>query len=248
MKCFVFAAGIGSRLKPWTLNHPKALAPVNGKPLLQWNIEKLKGLKPLQIIVNAHHFANQIEEFLTENYATDPTIVVSDERAELLDTGGGLLKGCATFGMNDNILVHNADILTDINLEDFIRRHIDQGNDVSLVVMPRETSRKLIFNEENRLVGWKNSATDEVIPARLTIPENFKELAFGGIHLLSPSALRLLEKYKDEKGSPAFSIIHFYLWAMDKIKIGGYEAPMPYRWLDVGKPETLEQAQTLFAQ
>lgn len=245
MKGFIFAAGIGSRLKPWTLEHPKALVPVNGIPVLERNIEKIRGLNGIDgIIVNVHHFAGQIVGFLQEKYPQED-IVVSDESNLLLDTGGGLLKGIREFKVNEDVLVHNADILTDIDLNSFVRRHHLDGNDVTLVVMDRKTSRKLIFNENNCLVGWKNTSTGETIPPGFDILDG-EELAFGGIHILSPRALAFLKEYSETIGKKVFSIIDFYLWSMDRLKIRGFKSPEKYKWIDVGKPESLDAAQKLF--
>jgi len=147
MKAMIFAAGLGTRLKPFTDNHPKALAVVNGKPLLQRNIEYLKSFGIDEIVINVHHFADQIIEFLEENNYFGIEIIISDETDQVLETGGGLVKAKDNF--TEDFLVMNVDILTDLNLAEFIKAHQENKAIVSLAVSDRDSSRKLFFNEKN---------------------------------------------------------------------------------------------------
>ncbi|WP_313567144.1 sugar phosphate nucleotidyltransferase, partial [Empedobacter sp.] len=147
MKAMIFAAGLGTRLKPFTDNHPKALAVVNGKPLLQRNIEYLKSFGINEIVINVHHFADQIIEFLEDNNYFGIEITISDETDQVLETGGGLVKAKANF--EEDFLVMNVDILTDLNLDKFIKAHQENKALVTLAVSNRNSSRKLFFNEQN---------------------------------------------------------------------------------------------------
>lgn len=246
MKAFVFAAGVGSRLKPWTQFHPKALAKVGNKPLLDINIKKIGNLSEIEsIIVNVHHFHRQIEEHIAAKRQSLPKpICISDESEKLLDTGGALLKARDIIGKED-VLVHNVDILTDLDIQSMISYHKESGNDVTLLVMNRETSRKLLFDDNYNLKGWINKSTGEKVSAGAN-NSDLNELAFGGIHILSPKAVSLLSEYSGSIENDVFSVIKFYLWAMNRLTIKGFKPTMNYRWIDVGKPETLEIAQEMF--
>ena len=247
MKAFIFAAGYGTRLRPWTDSHPKALAPINGRTLLDFVISGLSDRAGIDgFIVNVHHFSDQVKRHIADHYADgSPEITVSDETDLLLDTGGGLLKGSALLDEEEDLLVHNVDILTDLDYAKMIDSHRKSGNDVTLLVSDRDSSRRLLFDENGMLRGWQNLKDGSVLPQDID-SEQFRPRSFGGIHILSPKALSLLEKYAAETGERKFSIIPFYLWAMERLKIGAFEAPQGMKWLDVGKPETLQQAQELF--
>ena len=156
MKAMIFAAGLGTRLKPLTDHMPKALVPVAGKPMLEHVIEKLKASGFNEIVINVHHFGNQIIDFLKEKDNFGIQIWISDETEELLDTGGGIKKAAHFF--DEPFLVHNADILSNVNLKDLYEFHQASKNDATLLVSPRKTVRYLLFNEENRLCGWVNKA------------------------------------------------------------------------------------------
>lgn len=155
----IFAAGMGSRLKPWTDFHPKALAVVNGKTILQRNIEYLQQYGITIVVVNVHHFANQVYEIIEQNNGWGSSIIISDEREKLLETGGGLLKA-SPFLKNTNLIVLiNVDILTDLNLGDLLSYHEQHKPLATLVTRNRETSRYFLFNPKNNLCGWKNIKT-----------------------------------------------------------------------------------------
>ena len=232
----IFAAGLGTRLKPFTDNHPKALAVVNGKPLLQRNIEYLKSFGIDEIVINVHHFADQIIEFLEENNYFGIEIIISDETDQVLETGGGLVKAKDNF--NEDFLVMNVDILTDLNLAEFIKAHQENKAIVSLAVSDRDSSRKLFFNEQNELKGWRNLKTEEEIKAVDSL-DNCKDLAFSGIHVISPA---LFDKIT-EKGK--FSIMKVYMDLMQTESIIGFDHSGGIL-IDVGRPESVLEAEQYF--
>ncbi len=236
MKAMIFAAGLGTRLKPFTENHPKALAVVNGKPLLQRNIEYLKSFGIEEIVINVHHFADQIIEFLEENNYFGIEIIISDETDQVLETGGGLVKAKANF--DEDFLVMNVDILTDLNLAEFIKAHQENKAIVSLAVSDRDSSRKLFFNEQNELKGWRNLKTEEEIKAVDSL-DNCKDLAFSGIHVISPV---LFDKIT-EKGK--FSIMKVYMDLMQTESIIGFDHSGGIL-IDVGRPESVLEAESYF--
>ncbi|MDM1548646.1 nucleotidyltransferase family protein [Empedobacter falsenii] len=236
MKAMIFAAGLGTRLKPFTDNHPKALAVVNGKPLLQRNIEYLKSFGINEIVINVHHFADQIIEFLEENNYFGIEITISDETDQVLETGGGLVKAKANF--EEDFLVMNVDILTDLNLADFIKAHQENKALVTLAVSDRNSSRKLFFNKQNELKGWRNLKTEEEIKAVDSL-DNCKDLAFSGIHVISPA---LFDKIT-EKGK--FSIMKVYMDLMQNESILGFDHSGGIL-IDVGRPESVLEAEQYF--
>lgn len=232
----IFAAGLGTRLKPFTDNHPKALAVVNGKPLLQRNIEYLKSFGINEIVINVHHFADQIIEFLEYNNYFGIEITISDETDQVLETGGGLVKAKANF--EEDFLVMNVDILTDLNLAKFIKAHQENKALVTLAVSDRNSSRKLFFNEQNELKGWRNLKTEEEIKAVDSL-DNCKDLAFSGIHVISPT---LFDKIT-EKGK--FSIMKVYMDLMKTESIIGFDHSGGIL-IDVGRPESVLEAEQYF--
>lgn len=236
MKAMLFAAGLGTRLKPFTENHPKALAPVNGKPLLQRNIEYLKTYGITEIVVNVFHFADQIIDFLNENNNFGITIHISDERPEVLETGGGLVNAKDFF--DEDFLVMNVDILTDLNISNFIEAHQKNNAFISLAVSDRNSSRKLFFNENNALKGWRNLNTSEEIKAIDTL-DNCKELAFSGIHLINPKIFNLIS----ETGK--FSIMKVYMELMKTETILGFDHSGGIL-IDVGRPSSVLEAEEIF--
>ena len=244
MKAMIFAAGLGTRLRPLTNDRPKALVEVAGVTMLERVIRNLADAGFSDIIVNVHHFGEKIIEFLQQNNNFGLNIQVSDEREMLLDTGGGILKARQWLDDGEPFLVHNADILTDLDLMAFYRYHIDSGAMASVLVKERVTQRYLVFNEDYRLCGWINKATGETRPPQFIWDNySYRTLAFGGIHVISPSIFPELEKYS--KGNRKFSIIPFYIDECHNHLIKGYEPKEKYTWLDVGKPETLEDANRL---
>ena len=241
----IFAAGLGTRLRPLTDHTPKALISVAGKPMLERVILRLKEAGFNDITVNIHHFGEQIIEFLRANNDFGITIHLSDERDMLLDTGGGIKKARPFLDGNEPFLVHNADILSDINLAELYRHHRESNAEATLLVSQRQTSRYLLLDDANRLHGWINKSTGEVKPAGFDYRETkYRELAFGGIHIISPSLFHLMD---DGQWNGKFSIIPFYLSACTKVHIQGYPV-QGFRWFDIGKPGTLAQAEEYYKQ
>ncbi len=221
----IFAAGLGTRLKPLTDTMPKALVPVGGQPLLWHVIMKLKKSGYERIVVNVHHFADQIIDYLrlNDNFGLD--IRISDEREQLLETGGGIKKALPLFDPSEPILIHNVDILSNLDLNQL------PTDAPVLVVSQRQTKRYLQFDDEQRLVGWKNIETGEVKG------REGHSLAFSGIHVFHPSLVPLLSEWPDR-----FPIMDFYLSACATHLIKGFEA-IDLRLMDVGKIDTLDQAE-----
>lgn len=239
----IFAAGLGTRLRPLTDNMPKALVPVAGKPMLERVILKLKESGFCDITVNIHHFGEQIIDFLRANNNFGADIHISDERAMLLDTGGGIKKARPFLDGNEPFLVHNADILSEIDLPAFYCHHLESNAEATLLVSERNTSRYLLFDQEHNLHGWINKSTGEVKPADFAYHEGaFQELAFGGIHVISPSLFRYMDQ---EEWTRKFSIIPFYLSVCRKTAIQGYPL-QGFQWFDIGKPETLGMAEEYY--
>ncbi|WP_455669940.1 sugar phosphate nucleotidyltransferase [Phocaeicola faecalis] len=243
MKAMIFAAGLGSRLKPLTDTKPKALIEVAGKPMLEHVILKLKASGFDEIVINVHHFANQILDFLKANDNFGVNIYISDETEELLDTGGGLEKAGKYFMPplhedKEGILLHNVDILSNCDLQDLIRFH-QQNPDVyaTMLVSRRITSRYLLFDDNNLLCGWINKNTGQVKPAGLEYKEGkYQEYAYSGIQAINP--LMLNKGMRPGK----YSIIDFYLQVCRNIKIQCYPADN-LQLIDIGKPETLIKAE-----
>lgn len=237
MKAMIFAAGLGTRLKPLTDSMPKALVPIAGKPLLEHVILKLKNAGFDEIIVNVHHFPEQIIDFLKEKNNFDIRIEVSDERDFLLDTGGGVKKVAWFFDDNKPFLVHNVDILSNIDLNALYHQHVRANAMATLAVSSRNTFRYLLFNDDLQLKGWINEKTAETKPANLRKPELYQKLAFSGIQILSPSVFGLMES-ADKK----FPIMDFYLNHVNDQVISGYVQP-DYKMIDVGKLNVLDEAE-----
>jgi NDP-sugar pyrophosphorylase family protein len=237
MKALIFAAGLGTRLKPLTDTMPKALVPIDGKPLLEHVILKLKAAGFNQIIINVHHFPDQIIEFLKSKNNFDLRIEISDERDKLLDTGGGVKKAKWFFDDGKPFLVHNVDILSNIDLQSLYQQHLETSPLATLVVSERDTFRYFLFDKEARLKGWINEKTGEVRPENLTNTELFNKLAFSGIQVLSPEVFKLMDHFPDY-----FSIVDFYLQNAAQQQIKAY-VPQALKMIDVGKLNVLTDAE-----
>ena len=256
MKAMIFAAGLGTRLKPLTDTLPKALVPLAGKTLLQWQIEKLKAAGITDIVVNVHHFPDMIIDYLRDNDNFGCRIAVSDERDMLLETGGGLRKakhlllGVASreSGNNDApILVCNVDILSNIEIPTLLRAYNPDEMGV-VVVYPRETQRYLVFDETQRLCGWTNIATGDVRGpiANTQYPiANTQNLAFSGMQVLNPRIFEVMDEVVKEKGDK-FSLIDLYVSIAEKEILRAY-IPENYRMMDVGKINQLADAEAFAA-
>ena len=234
MKAMVFAAGLGTRLQPLTNDKPKALVEINSIPLLEIVLKKIIKSGFDEIIINVHHFAEQIISFLKEKNNFGVDIFVSDESEQLLDTGGGLKKASWFFDDGKAFLVYNVDVLSDIDLMDFYNFHIQSDSLATLAVRNRETSRYLLFNKDNILCGWKNIKTGEVKLAR---PEekNVSPIAFSGIQIIDPRIFDFI----NQEGK--FSIINSYLELAKIHKISAYNHDETI-WMDLGRKENLIEA------
>ena len=241
MKAMIFAAGLGSRLKPLTDTMPKALVPVAGCPMLDHVILKLKASGFTEIVINIHHFGEQIIDFLKTNNDFGLTIHISDERDRLLDTGGGIRKARLFFeNSGEPFLVHNVDILSDMNLKELYDFHMQSGSVATLLASRRTTSRYLLFDTERKLRGWINKDTGQVKPEGFHYDESlYREYAFSGIHVFSPAVFRLMEAPRWEG---KFSIMDFYLATCGQTDYSGYLAEK-LELIDNGKPETLARAE-----
>lgn len=238
MRAMIFAAGLGTRLRPLTDTMPKALVPVAGKPMLEHVILKLISAGFNDIIINIHHFGDQIIDFLKTNNNFGINISISDERSMLLDTGGGIKRALELFPTNEPILIHNVDILSDVDLKRLYEYHQNSDNDATLMVSNRETSRYLIFNNEKRLCGWINKNSGETKPSGFIYDHSIhSEYAFSGIHVASPDIL----KYMTENWKGKFPIMDFYLGTCKEAKFGACIKP-EINLIDIGKPETLAKA------
>lgn len=246
MKAIVFAAGLGTRLKPFTEHHPKALVEVNDEPMLARAIKRLIRSGITDIVVNVHHFAEQIISYLEANDNFGANIIISDERDLLLDTGGGIRKAAEYLSGSEPFVACNADILTDLPLNEMISFHKDSAADVTLLTKHRETSRYLYFSEDSmRLAGWVNKKNEESRPAGFVPQNDMAELAFGGYHIISQKALGLLCEQPEDV---PFGIVPWYLDNIDNIEIKAYCPTYPYQWFDIGSPETLSRAKEFFRE
>ena len=242
MNVMIFAAGLGTRLKPLTDTMPKALVPVGGKPLLGLLIDKLGasigGKDLLEIVINIHHFGQQIIDYV-EAECSEMNIKFSDERDQLLETGGGLKKALPLFDNDEAVLVHNVDILSNIDLADFYARHSCASDVlVTMLVSERKTKRYLLFDDSDRLVGWTNIETGEVKSPYKDLDVNAcRKYAYSGIQVVSPQILPLMEQWDGK-----FSNIDFYLSICDKVCIK-CDFRTDLRLLDVGKLDSIAQAE-----
>ena len=237
----IFAAGLGTRLRPLTNDRPKALVEVAGKTMLQRVIEHVRDAGFDDITVNVHHFADKVIEFL-HDHPLGVSIHISDERDLLLETGGGILKAQQWLDGDEPFLVHNADILTDLDLSAMYRRHLDSGALATILVKDRDTQRYFLFDDKDQLRGWVNVTTGETRP-QIMSTEGLRQLAFGGIHVISPQVFPLLKDYAEKNGEK-FSTTPFYVDICRQEEVNGYVPREDYNWFDVGKPETLTQAET----
>jgi NDP-sugar pyrophosphorylase family protein len=237
-QAMIFAAGLGTRLKPLTDTMPKALVPVGGQPLLWHVIQKLKTAGFGRIVINVHHFAQQIVDYLKENNNFDIDIRISDETEMLLETGGGIKKALPLFDSQSPILIHNVDILSNINLAAIYDEAQQSNVDALLMVSWRKTKRYLLFDEEMILDGWTNIETGEIrSPYPALNPSELKQLAFSGIHIISPHVFPLFQEMPER-----FGIIDFYLKYCHQCAFMGKEMK-DLRLMDVGKIDTLSEAE-----
>ena len=243
MKAMIFAAGLGTRLRPLTDTMPKALVPVLGKPLLLWQIEKLQQAGITDIIINIHHLGEQIRQYLQANNNFGCNILLSDESDRLLETGGGLKKAARIIGINEPLLALNVDVLSNIDIRSLIDSHRSDAL-ATLVISPRQTQRYLLFDKQNRLKGWTNISTGEYKPhevqealSKETEKGELTKLAFSGMHIISPALFQMMEKEPD-----VFPIMDLYLSLCQRLPIRAY-IPVDYRMMDIGKIGEMDKAE-----
>ena len=230
----IFAAGLGTRLYPFTIDKPKALVEIAGKTLLQMAIEKVGNAGYNDLVVNVHHHGNQIIDFLERNKNFGLNISISDEQDQLLDTGGGIKKAASYLSGSGPFLVYNVDVLSNIDLDVLRSYHMKRGGLATLAVRDRKTARYLVFNEDMLLTGWKNINTGAKKIMRTSVTQ--KILAFSGIQIIDPSIFNKIT----ESGS--FSLISLYLRLAETQSIFGYSDTSSL-WMDLGKPEQLKEAE-----
>lgn len=235
-RAMILAAGLGTRFKPWTDKHPKALATVNGKSLLQRNIEYLQKYGIREIVVNVHHFADQITEALRAAKGWGSEIIISDETAAVLETGGGLKKARPWLEQAPFVLM-NVDILTDMDLGAMIRDHFAHRPLATLAVTSRSTSRYFLFDEQDELCGWRNVHAGQERLSRAA--DHLIQKAFSGIHVIDPAIFGLMRL--DGK----FSMVDLYLDLAAGETIRGYDHS-DSKLIDVGRPASAEEAERLF--
>ncbi len=237
MKAMIFAAGLGTRLRPYTNDKPKALIEVGGEPLLGIALRRLAAAGCREVVINVHHFAEQVMDFLEKNTPSGIQIHISDERKRLLDTGGGLKKAAPLLDGDAPFLVCNVDILTNLDLAAFYARHCKSKALATLAVRQRTTSRYFLFDEKMCLKGWQNSKTGDVVyVSGVSSVEPLEAWAFSGVHAISPEIFKWMPEEE------VFSIIDVYLAAAGKNLVAGYPHDEDV-WMDVGSPRSLEEAE-----
>ena len=237
MNAMIFSAGLGTRFKPWTDTHPKALAPVNGKSLLQRNIEYLQQYGIRRVVVNVHHFADQIIHAVQQNKGWGSDVIISDETDVVLETGGGLKKAQPLLDGDEPFISINVDILTDLNLDKLVQFHHRHNPLISFAVTNRKTSRNFLFDEQLRLCGWRNNNTGE---ERISIQkEGLIPKAYSCVVVFDPKVFPLIKR------EGKFSLVDVYLDLAADHLIMGYDHTGD-NLVDVGKPESVAVAENLF--
>lgn len=239
MEAMLLAAGKGTRLQKETLSKPKALVEVGGQPLLQHAIERLCAAGVSKVVVNVHHFSEQVIAFI-ESHKWSVPVLISDETDCLLETGGGLKKAAGLFSRTEPILIYNVDILSSIKLNHLLQTHLSSEALATLVVRERTTQRYFKFDAAMQLVGWVNKKNGEEKVARPNDFANAKELAFSGIHIVQPEIFDFMPR------EDRFSIVQVYLELAKSKKINGFIDDSEL-WMDVGKPAELAAARQYFA-
>lgn len=236
-KAMIFAAGLGTRFKPWTDQHPKALAVVNGKSLLQRNVEYLQTQGITDVVVNVHHFADQIVDAVAQSQGWGSQVIISDETDAVLETGGGLVKARPLLDGDSPFVTINADILTDFNIANLLAFHQQEQALISFAVSDRPTSRYFLFDETNRLSGWTNTQTGE---ERIVRPvSHLHPMAYSCVVVFEPAVFPLIRQ------TGKFSLTDMYLDLAPEHKIMGFPHSGD-RWMDVGKTDSVKKAEAIF--
>ena len=238
MNALILAAGLGTRLGTYTANRPKALVEVNGRTILEHQLRHLAAAGFDRFVINIHHFADKVQEYLKQNGNFGLDITLSDESSLLLDTGGGIRQAMHLFQDDAPLLVHNVDIFSNTDLRSLYQTHIKSGADATLLTARRNTSRYLYFNNMGALCGWSNEKTGEVrSPLSDFDKTKFTPYAFQGIHVISKSVLPLLDAIPEQ----IFGITDFYVSNAGRLNLQMVESD-PSQWVDAGKPEALDKA------
>lgn len=239
MKTMILCAGLGTRLKPWTKKHPKALVPVGGVPMLRRVVQRLAEQGFDEVTINVHHFADQIEAYIDSGNLPVGEVHVSDETVQLLETGGGILHAEEFLSKDERpFLVHNVDILSNADLKRLYEEHMNGKGLITLLVSDRNSDRKLVFDKNMSLKGWVNQKTGQKRPETLHINEEDLILAFSGIYFMSPAVFPIMKKYGF---TGAFPIMDFFLSGISGLKIYGARQD-GLEIIDIGKPDTLHRA------
>ena len=238
MNALILAAGLGTRLGTYTANRPKALVEVNGRTMLEHQLRHLAAAGFDRFVINIHHFAGKVQEYLKQNGNFGLDITLSDESSLLLDTGGGIRQAMHLFQDDAPLLVHNVDIFSNTDLRSLYQTHIKSGADATLLTARRSTSRYLYFNNMGALCGWSNEKTGEVrSPLSDFDKTKYTPYAFQGIHVISKSVLPLLDAIPEQR----FGITDFYVSNPGNLNLQMVESD-PSQWVDAGKPEALDKA------
>ena len=238
MNALILAAGLGTRLGPFTADRPKALVEVEGRTMLEHQLRHLSSAGFDRFVINIHHFAGKVKEYLDANSNFGLDITLSDESSLLLDTGGGIRQAMHILQDDSPLLVHNVDIFSNTDLKSLYETHLESGADATLLTARRTTSRYLYFNDESKLCGWSNEKTGDVrSPLDGFDKTQFTPYAFQGIHMISRSVLPLLDAIPE----PRFSITDFYVSNAARLNLQMVESDAS-KWVDAGKPETLQAA------
>lgn len=240
MKAMIFAAGIGSRLRPLTDEIPKALVEVDGIPMIERVLMKFKAFGITEVIINVHHHAEKIIKFLKQKDSFGLQISISDESECLLDTGGGLWKASWFFDDNQPFLVHNVDVLSGVHFDSLLHYHLSSPCIATLAVSDRATSRYFLFDNKMNLGGWENQKEDN----RIVVGSQDADLlpfAFSGIQIVDPAIFRLIQR------EGKFSIVDVYLEMASNHIIKGMKHSSD-EWIDMGKLPDIERATLMIQQ
>lgn len=240
LNAMIFAAGVGSRLKPYTDTIPKALVKVGNHTLLEIALKKMAGLGIKRVVINVHHFAEQIKKFLYDYASPGMEILLSDESEQLLDTGGGLLNAMNLFEHNADILLYNVDIITNAPLRSIVEEHKRNKSLATLLIQERKASRYLLFDDNMQLTGWQNPSTGEEIHVEGRTVGG-KTFGFGGIQVVK---YEIISKLRTDKAS--FPIVPEYLTLAADHNISGWQVDKKNIWFDIGSPEKLKKAEEFF--
>ncbi len=232
----ILAAGFGTRLAPYTETLPKALVPFCGEPMIKGVIEKMKNFGIKKIVVNVHHHREKLIEYLTGN-DFGAEIIISDEKDEHLLTGGGIKNAISLFGESENVLIHNADIVSSIDYGALLEYHRLRGAFVTLAVRKKNDERVLLFDENDNLAGWKNKTSGET---KFRMPvKNTVEFGFTGVYAISRKAFEFFPQENK------FDIIDFFLNPDFDFPVIGYRDASEY-WFDLGSTEKIKEAEKYF--